>query len=93
MSSRNTMLLVFNRGGPGSYRSRELRGMISQKETRFYSERSTTDSRSLNQHYQNRRVRSKTTHTGQAKPYPLAAAANHDEYQAQYAAEFHLRVR
>ena len=37
MSSRNTMLLVFNRGGPGSYRSRERRGVISQKETQFCS--------------------------------------------------------
>ena len=37
MSGRNTMLLVSNRGGPGSYRSRERRGVISQKETHFYS--------------------------------------------------------
>ena len=31
------MLLVFNRGEPGSYRSRERRGAISQKETQFYN--------------------------------------------------------
>ena len=36
-SSRNTMLIVSNLGGPGSYRSRERRGVVSQKETKFYS--------------------------------------------------------
>ena len=36
-STRNTMRLVFNRGGPGSYRRRDRRGVISQKETHFYS--------------------------------------------------------
>ena len=45
------MLLVFNRGGPGSYRSRERRGVISQKETLFYSIAQPIP-RSLNQHFQ-----------------------------------------
>ena len=59
MSSRSTMLLVFNRGGPGSYRER--RGVMSQKETQFYSKAQQIP-RSLNQYLQNNRVRSKTTH-------------------------------
>ena len=67
-SSRNTMLAVFNRGGPGSYRRRERRGVIPQKETQFYSKAQQIP-RSLNQHFQNNRVRSKTTHkTRQALP-------------------------
>ena len=36
MSSIHTRLLVFNRGGPGSYRSRQRRGVASQEEARFY---------------------------------------------------------
>ena len=36
MSSINTRLLVFNHGRPGSYRSRQRRGVTSQEETRFY---------------------------------------------------------
>ena len=62
------MMLVFNRGGPGSYRRRERRGVIPQKETQFYSKAQQIP-RSLNQHFQNNRVRSKTTHkTRQALP-------------------------
>ena len=45
MSSRNTMLLVFSRGGPGSYRSREQRVVISQKAQQILM--------SLNIHFQN----------------------------------------
>ena len=68
MSTRNTMLPVINRGGPGSYRRRERRGVIPQKETQFYSKAQQIP-RSLNQHFQNNRVRSKTTHkTRQALP-------------------------
>ena len=68
INSRSTMLLVFNCGGPGSYRSRERRGVISQKETQFYSKAQQIP-RSLNQFFQNNRVRSKTTHkTRQALP-------------------------
>ena len=47
MSGRNTMVLVFNRGGPGSYRSRERREVISQNETQFYSKAHTADSQEL----------------------------------------------
>ena len=56
------MLLVFNRGGPGSYRSsRERRGKISQIETQFYSKAQQIP-RSFNQHFfQNNRVGSKPT--------------------------------
>ena len=46
MSSRNTMLLVFSRGGPGSYRSREQRVVIPQKEAQQIP-------RSLNLRFQN----------------------------------------
>ena len=45
-SSRNTMLAVFNRGGPGSYRRREPRGVISQKETQILQQ-STAHSQGL----------------------------------------------
>ena len=77
MSSRSTTLLVVSRGGSGSHRSRERRGVISQKETQFLSKAQRTP-RSLVEHFENL-VRSKTTHrTGQAL-YPLAAAATYDE--------------
>ena len=65
------MLLVLNRGGPGSYRSRQRRGVISQEETRFYPAKYSSsllrdaqqiDPRSLTQHFQNSGVRLKTTH-------------------------------
>ena len=59
------MLLVFNRDGN---RSRERHGVISQKETQCYS-KARQIPRSLNQYFQNNRVRSKTTHkTRQALP-------------------------
>ena len=61
MSGRNTMLLVSNRGGPGSYRSREQRVVISQKAQQILM--------SLNIHFQNSWVRRKTVHrTRQALP-------------------------
>ena len=55
------MLLVINRRAPGSYRCRERRGVISQKETQLYS-KGQHISRSMNQHFHDNRVRSKTTH-------------------------------
>ena len=79
-------MLVFNRGGPGSYGSRQRRGVTSQKETQFYSEAQQIP-RSLNQHFHSNRSK---PHTGQDKPYLLAAAATYDEWQAQYAAELQL---
>ena len=85
------MLLVINRRAPGSYRCRERRGVISQKETQFYSKAQQIPW-TLNQHFRNNRVRLKT-HTGKDKHYPLSAAAKYDEWHAQYAAEFDLRVR
>ena len=63
MRSGNTMLLVFNRGGPGRNRSRERRGVISQKETQFHSKAQQIP-RSLNQHFQNNQPSSlENTHT------------------------------
>ena len=90
------MLLAFCRGRPGSYRSRERRGVISQKETQFYSKAQQQIPRSLNQHFQNifRTIEfARKPHTGQDTTYALAAVAKYDEQYAQYAAEFHLRVR
>ena len=93
MSTRNTMLPVINRGGPGSYRSRERCGVISQKETQFYSKAQQIRSEELESAFSEQKSSLEKPHTGAYKPYPLAAAATYDEKQAQFAADFHLRVR
>ena len=41
------MLLVFRRSGPGSYRSRERRGVLFQNETYLILQQSTADSLEL----------------------------------------------
>ena len=65
------MLLVFNRGGPGSNRSRERRGVISQKETQFYSKAQQIPRR-LNQHFQNNQPSSFENHAqGKTSPSRL----------------------
>ena len=89
MSSRNMMLLVTSRGGPGSSCcSRERRGVISQKKPKFHSEAQQI-SRSLNQHFR-RTEFARKPHTSQDKPYPLAVSATYDEWQAQHAAGLQL---
>ena len=82
MSSRNTMLLVFNRGAPGSYRSREHRGVISQKETRFWL---CCKAHHIPGAWVSlfRTTEFARTHTRQDEPYPLTEAAKYYEYQAQ----------
>ena len=70
------MLLVFSRGGPGSYRSRERRGVISQKETQFYSKAQQIPRR-LHKHFQNNPRFARKPRTGQDKLYPLAVAATY----------------
>ena len=89
------MLLVFNRGGPGSYRShcRERRGVIPQKETRFYSYIKAQQIPGASVSIFRTTEFARKPHTGQDEPYSLAAAAKYGEYQAQYPHEFHLRVR
>ena len=59
MSSIYTRLLVFNRGGPDSYRSRQRRGVTSQEETRFYP---ASDSLIFSIFFQINGVRLNTTH-------------------------------
>ena len=77
MSSTHTMLLVFNRGGPGSYRSHhQRREVTSQEETRFYPAKHSR-SQELDSAFSEQRS-SLENHTGQDEPYPLAAAAKYD---------------